>query len=133
MTLRAAAVLPFAILLAILVGTASVAQTNQSLDQLWEAARTGDAATVKELLAKGVDVNARFRYGQTALFKAAERGNTEVVKVLLANGADVNVRDTFYGATALTWALDKGHIEVVRALLEKDVKGGVEDVLMEGV
>ena len=134
MTLRAAAVLPLAFLLAILFSAATVAQTNQSLnDQLWEAARTGDAAAVKELLAKGVDVNARFRYGQTALFKAAERGNTEVVKVLLANGADVNVRDTFYGATALTWALDKGHIEVVRALLDKDVKGGVEDVLMEGV
>jgi len=134
MTLRAAAVLPLAILLAILFGAATLAQTNQSLnDQLWEAARTGDAAAVKELLAKGVDVNARFRYGQTALFKAAERGNTEVVKVLLANGADVNVRDTFYRATALTWALDKGHIEVVRALLDKDVKGGVDDVLMEGV
>ena len=92
MTLRAAAVLPLVILLAV----ASVAQTNQSLnDQLWEAARTGDAAAVKELLAKGVDVNARFRYGQTALFKAAERGHAEVVKILLANGADVNVRDTF--------------------------------------
>ena len=60
---------------------------------------------VTALLDKGADVNAKFRYGTTALFKAAERGNTEVVKVLLARGADVSVKDTFYGATAMTWAL----------------------------
>ena len=75
-------------------------------DQLWEAARKGDAAAVTALLDKGADVNAKFRYGTTALFKAAERGNTEVVNVLLARGADVHVKDTFYGATAMTWALD---------------------------
>ena len=130
MTLRATGVLPFVLLLVVV----TVAQTNQSLnDQLWEAARTGDAAGARELIAKGADVNAKFRYGQTPLFKAAERGNTEVVKLLLEKGADVNVRDTFYGATALTWAADKGHIEIVRALLEKGVKGGTEEVLMGGI
>lgn len=130
MTLRITAVLPLALLLAM----ATVAQTNQSLnDQLWEAARTGDAKAARELIAKGADVNAKFRYGQTPIFKAAERGHTEVVKVLLENGADVNVRDTFYGATALTWAADKGHIEVVRALLDKGIKGGAEEVLMGGI
>lgn len=130
MTLRTTAVLPLALLLAV----AAFAQTNQGLnDQLWEAARTGDAAAARELIAKGADVNAKFRYGQTPIFKAAERGNTEVVKVLLEKGADVNVRDTFYGATALTWAADKGHIEVVRALLDRGIKGGAEEVLMGGV
>lgn len=130
MTLRITAVLPLALLLAV----TTVAQTNQSLnDQLWEAARTGDATAARELIAKGADVNAKFRYGQTPIFKAAERGNTEVVKVLLEKGADVNVRDTFYGATALTWAADKGHFEVVRALLDKGIKGGVEEVLMGGI
>lgn len=130
MTLRTTAVLPLALLLAV----ATVAQTNQSLnDQLWEAARTGDATAARELIAKGADVNAKFRYGQTPIFKAAERGHTEVVKLLLEKGADVNVRDTFYGATALTWAADKGHIEVVRALLDKGIKDGVEEVLMGGI
>ena len=101
-------------------------------DQLFEAARAGDAAAVTALLDKGADVNAKFRYGATALFKAAERGNTEVVKVLLARGADPSVKDTFYGATAMTWALDNKHSEVVRALLEKDASGA-NDVLMTGV
>lgn len=100
-------------------------------DQMWEAARKGDAAAVTALLDKGADVNAKFRYGSTALFKAAERGHVDVVKVLLARGADVKVKDTFYGATAMTWALDNKHFEVVRALLEKD-RDGLDDVLMSG-
>ncbi len=100
-------------------------------DQLWEAARKGDAAAVQALLDKGADVNAKFRYGTTALFKASERGHTEVVKLLLARGADPSVKDTFYGATAMTWALDNKHVEVVRALLEKS-PGDVDDVLTVG-
>ncbi|MFN2516992.1 MAG: ankyrin repeat domain-containing protein [Pyrinomonadaceae bacterium] len=100
-------------------------------DQLWEAARKGDAAAVAALLDKGADVNARFRYGTTALFKAAERGNTEVVKVLLARGADVEVKDTFYGATAMSWALNHNHDEIVRALMEKSPQS-VDQVLLTG-
>jgi Ankyrin repeats (3 copies) len=101
-------------------------------DQFWEAVRRGDAAAVTSLLDKGADVNAKFRYGTTALFKAAERGNVEVVKILLARGADVTVKDTFYGATAMTWALQNGHAEVVRELLEKQ-PASANDVLMTGV
>ena len=107
--------------------------TKQALnDQLFEAVRKGDAAAVTALLDKGADVNAKFRYGQTALFKAAERGHTAVVKVLLDRGADVTVQDTFYKATAMTWALDNGHAEVVRLLFEKGA-GSVDEVLMSGV
>ena len=83
------------------------------------------------LLDKGADVNAKFRYGTTALFKAAERGNTEVVKVLLARGADVTAKDTFYRATAMTWALSNDHFDVVRALLEKSAES-VDEVLLTG-
>ena len=66
-------------------------------DQLFEAVRKGDLAAVTAALDKGADVNAKFRYGATALFKAAERGHTEIAKVLLDRGADVKVKDTFYG------------------------------------
>ncbi len=99
-------------------------------DQLYEAVRKGDAAAVTSLLDKGADVNAKFRYGATALFKAAERGNLEVAKVLIDRGADVKVKDTFYGATAMTWALDGKHVPVIRLLLEKGAgdAGGCADV-----
>ena len=100
-------------------------------DQFWEAVRTGDSAGVTALLDKGADVNAKFRYGMTALFKASERGHLEVVKILLAHGADVKVKDTFYGATAITWALQNDHADVVNLLLDKD-PSSVDDVLMTG-
>jgi len=126
-----AILLIFSLLLGV---TAALAQDpkQQLNEQMWEAVRRGDAAEVTALLDKGADVNAKFRYGATALFKAAERGHVEVAKILLARGADVTVKDTFYGATAMTWALDNGHIEIVRLLLEKDASS-VEDVLQNGV
>ncbi|MGI8996571.1 MAG: ankyrin repeat domain-containing protein [Pyrinomonadaceae bacterium] len=91
--------------------------------QLWEATRKGDAEAVKSLLAKGADVNAKFRYGATALSYAADRGHLEVVKVLLDHKADVNVKDTFYNATPLIWAAQKGHTGIVVALLDKGAEG----------
>jgi len=101
-------------------------------DQFWEAVRRGDAPAVTSLLDKGADVNAKFRYGTTALFKAAERGHVEIVKILLARGADVTVKDTFYQATAMTWALQNEHFDVVKELLDKE-PAGVEEVLMTGM
>lgn len=130
MTLRKPLLLVFALLLMPL--TTPAQNPKQELnDQLWEAARKGDVPAVTALLDKGADVNAKFRYGATALFKAAERGHTEVVKLLLARGADVSVKDTFYSATAMTWALNNKHVEVVRALLEKDA-ASVSDVMLTG-
>lgn len=105
---------------------------QQLNDQFWEAVRKGDLPAVTAFLDKGADVNAKFRYGATALFKAAERGHTDVVKLLLARGADVTVKDTYYGATAMTWALQNKHVDAVLALLEKDA-GSVDDVLSTGV
>jgi ankyrin repeat protein len=101
-------------------------------DQLFEAVRKGDVAAATAALDKGADVNAKFRYGSTALFKAAERGHTEVARLLIDRGADVKVKDTFYGATAMTWALDNDHFEIVKMLLQKG-GGETDDVLMSGV
>ena len=131
MTVRQVFILPTLLLLTSF-GTLAQTPNKELSDQLFEAARRGDAAAVTALIEKGADVNSKFRYGTTALFKAAERGNTEVVKVLLARGADPNVTDTFYGVTAMYWALQNKHVEVVRALLEKD-SGSVDTVLMTGV
>ena len=123
-----------ALLFVLLSGSLIFAQdTKQQLnDKLFEAARAGDAALVASLLDKGADVNAKFRYGTTALFKAAERGHANVVKVLLDRGADATVSDTFYHATAMTWAIDNDHADVVALLLDK-VPDTATDVLQSGV
>ncbi len=122
----------FLFLLLALLSTQTQDSKQALNDQLFEAARKGDAAAVTALLDKGADVNAKFRYGQTALFKACERGHANVVKVLLDRGADPSIKDTFYGATARTWAIDNDHVEVLRVLIEKD-PSGVDDVLIAGV
>lgn len=124
-------VLPF-LLLALFFPQSPTSSKQELNDQLFEAVRKGDAAAVTAALDRGADVNAKFRYGATALFKAAERGHTEVVKVLIDRGADVKVKDTFYQATAMTWALDGKHVNVVRLLLQKDTEG-IDNVLMTGV
>jgi hypothetical protein len=107
-------------------------------EALWEAARKGDATTVKKLLDEGVDVNTKYRYGATALSYACDRGHLEVVKVLLERGADVNVEDSFYHATPLSWAASPAmgrkpqHAEIVGLLLAHGAKGN-QDALMEAV
>ncbi len=111
--------------------TASVVFAQDLKEEMFAAVRKGDAATVKTLLDKGLDVNTKFRYDATALSYASDRGHLEVVKVLLERKADVNVKDTFYGATPLIWAAQKGHAEIVRALLERGAEGK-EDALMMG-
>src|SRR6185312_769325 len=116
-------------LLALLLPQTPAPSKQELNDQLFEAVRKGDAAAVTAALDRGADVNAKFRYGMTALFKAAERGNADVAKVLIDRGVDVKVKDTFYQATAMTWALDGDHFQVVRLILEKN-GDAVEDVLM---
>jgi outer membrane protein assembly factor BamB len=108
------------LLLVLLVSPARAADRN---DELWAAAKKGDAAAVKALLDKGADVNAKTAYGVTALGFAADKGHLEVVKVLLEHKADVNLKDTFYQATPLTWALMRNHAGIVKALLEAGADG----------
>lgn len=123
------------VLLVLSLPFAALAQDKTAADQneqFFAAARKGDVEAVKALLAKGTDVNAKTRYGVTALYYAADRGHMELVKLLLEKGADVNVRDTFYGSTALGAASDKGHPAIVKALIDKGANGKTE-ALMTGV
>lgn len=121
------------ILLSLLFIFSTRAAIAQDINEdLWAAARKGDAAAVEALLAKGANVNAKFRYGATALSYASDKGHTEVVRVLLAHGADVEVEDTFYKSRPIHWAAINGHAAILKMLLDKGAKG-IEDVLMIGV
>lgn len=107
---------------ALLVPLSAFAQSAN--EELLAAAKRGELAKVKELLAKGADVNAKTRYSQTPLMFAAQQGHTEVVKVLLEAKADVDVMDSFYkNVTALSASAEAGHTEIVKLLLEKGAKG----------
>lgn len=111
------------LLLFILAFAVHPLSAGEKEDLLWRGARNGDVAAVKAALAAGADVNAKFRYGATALSYACDRDNVEVVKLLLNAGADPNVKDTFYNATPLSWASQKGNAEIIGPLLEKGATG----------
>jgi outer membrane protein assembly factor BamB len=101
-------------------------------EELWNAARDGDVARVTRALEKGADVNAKTRYGATALTFAADKGRIEVVKLLIERGADVNAQDSFYQMRALDMAMMNNHSDVALLLLDRGSKG-VMNVLMMGI
>jgi ankyrin repeat protein len=106
------------------------------------AARTGSAAVVRLLLARGADVNAaEGARGQTALMWAASQQHEPIVRALIAAGADVHARARSRtvlvnrgdfntsrinqieevergGFTALLFAARQGDLATARALLE---------------
>ena len=98
-------------------------QAGELNEQLFDAARKGDAAAVQALLAKGADVNAKGRYDVTALHLAADKGHLAVVEALIRHKANLNARDTFYNSTPLSWAVQKGHADVAKALMKSGATG----------
>jgi ankyrin repeat protein len=84
----------------------------------WEdAIKRGDVRIVRDLLGRGTDVDARDRYGQTALMLASHAGHREVVEILIAHWANLNITAKF-GLSALMLALVAGHAEVARLLVK---------------
>ncbi len=87
---------------------------------LYQAARDGDVAEVRRLIASGADSNGAEEtvFGFTALHRAAFNGHVDCVRVLVEGGASVDKGDQF-GRTPLHLAASKEHCEIVTYLLEK--------------
>jgi len=79
------------------------------------AARVGDLASAKVLLAAGANVNDADAWGVSAMVLAAHSGFTEMVELLLDKGADANA--TGPGFTALHEAIMRRDENMVTALL----------------
>ncbi|KAH3517239.1 hypothetical protein KXV64_007051, partial [Aspergillus fumigatus] len=84
--------------------------------RLYYACFDGLVAPARELIGKGVDVNAQGGLYGNALQAASYKGYQEIVKLLLDKGADVNVQGGEYG-NALQAASLEGHLEIVKLLL----------------
>jgi len=79
------------------------------------AARAGDAASAKLLLAAGADANDSLPDGTSALVLAAHSGHRDVALALLDKGANPN--DLGIGYTALHAAILRSDLDLVKALL----------------
>ena len=75
---------------------------------------------------KRVDVNAKNKYGVTALIDASFKGQKEVVELLIVEGADLDAQDN-KGDTALMNAAIKGHREIVELLVMNGADVDIQD------
>lgn len=92
--------------------TTSIGRTAMS-----EAAMSGQTASVRFLLDRGVDVDILDAEGYTALIGAAEHGHVETVKVLLNHGANAHATSDS-GLTPVRAAVTSGSVDVLKAILE---------------
>jgi ankyrin repeat protein len=84
---------------------------------LYHASKNGHADTVRILLNRGADVNAKEHNGDTALHGAASAGHIDVVRLLLEKGGDIGMANKT-GKTPFDMAEEKGHTAVVEMMLE---------------
>ncbi len=90
-------------------------------DPIHNAAQTGTASAIIQLLAQGVSVDARNKSKETPITVAALAGNHAVVRVLIDKGADIFVTND-RGMTPLHAAAFSGSVETIRLLIKAGSK-----------
>ena len=100
-------------------------QQQVDSEQLMAAVNNDNLATVKQLIASGVDVEQRyprvngFNDHHTPLLVACRDGHTEIAVELLKAGADVNAIEPVFGAVPLHKSVYNGHAYITQILVEQ--------------
>ena len=88
------------------------------------AAQKGDADVVRQLIADGVNVDAKDYYGKTPLHITAETGHAEVAALLIEAEADIEVRTPVssrgfrdFGSSPLLLTAHWGHTSIAELLI----------------
>ncbi|KAH9487546.1 hypothetical protein Btru_072691 [Bulinus truncatus] len=89
------------------------------------AART-TSRSVDALLDAGCDVNARIKYGSTALHVAADHGCAGCTRILIKRGADVNASNN-RSDTPLHTAAYRGHLDIIQMLVQAGANHAVRN------
>jgi uncharacterized protein len=99
-----------------LPSTSVAAQTHRDL-RLIDAVKNADTGAMRALLKQGVDVNARYGDGSTALHWAVYRGERDATDLLIQAGAAVNATNDL-GITPLWTACTNGSTALITRLLD---------------
>ena len=93
------------------------------------SAKNGDLLMVKECLANSEYVNAKNKYGETALIYASQNGHLEIVQCLIENGVNVNAnkRTSNCRWTALIYVSNQGFFEIVKILVKNGADVNIRD------
>lgn len=97
---------------------------------IFDYAREGNLAGVKELVKNVADINAFESYdGETVLMIATYNGHLEIVKFLIENGADINItmEDDSGTISALILASREGYTEIVKYLLKNGADVNIQN------
>jgi ankyrin repeat protein len=96
-------------------------ESQARLDQeLIAAAKANNVPLVRDLIARGGNVNAKDALQDSAFLYAGAEGFNEVLRLTLAAGADAASTNR-YGGTALIPASEHGHVETVQILIDAGV------------
>jgi hypothetical protein len=87
------------------------------LGGLWDAAKNGDLAKLKEALSKDADVNGHDDKGITPLSWAAMAGHADAAQLLIKEGAKINGKNRD-GGTPLHGAAFLGQTEIVELFIK---------------
>ena len=106
-----------ALFVAILILAAAPVGRAAGTTELIDAVKRQDAAAVRTLVARHVDVNAPEADGFTALHWAVQRDNVQLVDLLLKSGASATAT-TRYNVTPLYLAANNGNAAIIGRLLD---------------
>ncbi|CAK9269248.1 unnamed protein product [Sphagnum jensenii] len=96
---------------------------NTDILTTFDAAEHGDSRAIMRFSkAKTFDVDAKDRYGRTALIWACDCAQLQCVQVLIRLSANINIADAHTGRGAIHWAARAANLAIVKLLVQYGCK-----------